>query len=592
MASSILSENNERTEADKKDGSSSIPSSDSHLSPKEVHKTKSHRTIQMVTSTPLLKNTETTNLNRDNPLAEKTNFLFHTGASVVKHYSNNIRKDRLLLTPNIPQKADISIFSTIHNVGGGSNGDHYAESRSIFKDSIDAHASAECPTTVQPPTSEIPDSEKSAVNIVPKILRFETSPQKENSKNQHSSVDMFVNMSTVKEDLSTNSAKDHVSYKKNLNYSSVQFIEPFQQSFELQKVSTNRESACNKQPKETNVQFRIPNIMSQPNLIPIRKGGKNWRRTIVLPSKRPTSIEGNSRESVPESKTMVRKSSIKIETKRSTISLKNEPIPQINEISIMDISAFQDEVNEKNPKVHTDTDNSPNNINQTSFNISLHANKSASYIVPIAGKCNESILAVSTIDTVTKVLSKCSEKTILPFNRLCNEQVLSSSKKVGEGSYGEVFLLNINDLNPSVLKIVPVDGNALVNGEPQTKLSDMLAEIVVSTDLTLLQKGVYNRGLRFEAPNFICLRNCNLVEGEYPERLLELWDEYHEIRESENERPDTKLFNREVNHDVQRFVAIEYENGGQDLETIVMNNASQGLSIFLQVAYSIAGKCT
>ena len=54
--------------------------------------------------------------------------------------------------------------------------------------------------------------------------------------------------------------------------------------------------------------------------------------------------------------------------------------------------------------------------------------------------------------------------------------------QIGEGAFGEVFLLN-TDASP-VLKIVPVDGTAPVNGQPQTKLSDMLAEIVISTELS------------------------------------------------------------------------------------------------------------
>jgi hypothetical protein len=56
--------------------------------------------------------------------------------------------------------------------------------------------------------------------------------------------------------------------------------------------------------------------------------------------------------------------------------------------------------------------------------------------------------------------------------------------QIGEGAFGEVFLLN-TDAAP-VLKIVPVDGSAPVNGQPQTKLSDMLAEIVISTELSQL----------------------------------------------------------------------------------------------------------
>ena len=47
-----------------------------------------------------------------------------------------------------------------------------------------------------------------------------------------------------------------------------------------------------------------------------------------------------------------------------------------------------------------------------------------------------------------------------------------------EGTLGEVFILPTSELDdPPVVKIVPVEGSALVNGQPQTKLKDMLAEM-------------------------------------------------------------------------------------------------------------------
>ena len=50
--------------------------------------------------------------------------------------------------------------------------------------------------------------------------------------------------------------------------------------------------------------------------------------------------------------------------------------------------------------------------------------------------------------------------------------------QIGEGTFGEVFLLPTSELDdPPVVKIVPVEGNTLVNGQPQTKLKDMLAEM-------------------------------------------------------------------------------------------------------------------
>jgi hypothetical protein len=58
--------------------------------------------------------------------------------------------------------------------------------------------------------------------------------------------------------------------------------------------------------------------------------------------------------------------------------------------------------------------------------------------------------------------------------------------QIGEGAFGEVFLLSTH--SAPVLKIVPVDGSAPVNGQPQTKLSDMLAEIIITTELSHLRQ--------------------------------------------------------------------------------------------------------
>jgi serine/threonine-protein kinase haspin len=80
------------------------------------------------------------------------------------------------------------------------------------------------------------------------------------------------------------------------------------------------------------------------------------------------------------------------------------------------------------------------------------------------------------------------------------------------------------------------------------------------------------------------------VEGKYPEELLTLWDEYNEEKVSENERPDSNLFSDGLYSRQQRFIALEYEHGGEDLEKAVVNSALQGMSIFLQVAHSMAGK--
>ena len=542
----------------------------------------------MVTSTPLLKTCENTKMNENRMLQEpEANSLFNAGSSAVKHYSNNIRTERLRITPstNYFDKNNVkdilpdspTIPKMKNNESSSSNTKQHSlskESLALAEDQIDSLNRNENPPI------EIPQ-----IVVEPKTLRFEISPEKPKSK-VHSSIDMFENLSMCNELHNQVSSKEH-GVKDNIVDDASIKITGTDHHLIKHSSSLNSDSSLHKQTKTHNVQFKVPNIVSQPSLIPIKKGGKNWRRTMVLPPTRQTSNEKLSNLD-RERKSIARKSFFKIEPRRSRTTLDNIQTSQINEISIMDISASDSNLDRKKvPPEHSNLFFSDSN---TSLNKSLITNKSSSYIVPCSEKHSTSILALSNIDVQTKVLSKCSENRIISFDRLCNQQMLKNSKKVGEGSYGEVFLLNFNELNSSVLKIVPVDGSCPVNGEPQTKLSDMLAEIVVSTDLNLLQKGFFIKDEKFQAPNFIGLRNCTLVEGQYPERLLELWDEYDENKGSENERPDANLFNVDTNTETQLFVALEYENGGEDLENIVINNSIQGLSIFLQVAYSVAGK--
>ena len=96
-----------------------------------------------------------------------------------------------------------------------------------------------------------------------------------------------------------------------------------------------------------------------------------------------------------------------------------------------------------------------------------------------------------------------------------------------------------------------MDGTVNVNGQPQTKLQDMLAEIIISNELSSLAS-------QNVAPGFLTVRRCDLTEGYYPQILLDKWDAYHEEKTSENDRPDDKLLDQ-----TQKFLVLELNNGGR-----------------------------
>lgn len=64
-------------------------------------------------------------------------------------------------------------------------------------------------------------------------------------------------------------------------------------------------------------------------------------------------------------------------------------------------------------------------------------------------------------------------------NNLKLNRFLDHCRKIGEGVYGEVFFHEYND-RKTVIKIIPIEGEELVNGERQKKFSEILSEIVIA----------------------------------------------------------------------------------------------------------------
>ncbi|KAK7084830.1 Serine/threonine-protein kinase haspin [Halocaridina rubra] len=194
----------------------------------------------------------------------------------------------------------------------------------------------------------------------------------------------------------------------------------------------------------------------------------------------------------------------------------------------------------------------------------------------------EDILSHSVLsDARRHVLTLCSQTEPLPLTECFTPGRLSCCKKIGEGVYGEVFM---NKPIPSsmddatVMKIMPIEGEFEVNGEPQKKFGEILSEIIISLELNNLRsKGVQGNG----AQNFVHVLKCWCTEGSYHADMLHLWDLYHEEKGSENDRPD-------IFPDSQMYIVLEFSHGGRDLEGFVFNNAGQSLAVFLQIAYSLA----
>lgn len=148
--------------------------------------------------------------------------------------------------------------------------------------------------------------------------------------------------------------------------------------------------------------------------------------------------------------------------------------------------------------------------------------------------------------------------------------VLKKCRKIGDGVYGEVFV-NEAPKATHVLKIIPIEGVEEINGTPQKKFDEIVQEVIISQELSSLRNDRVNG-----TAGFVEVLNVRLVEGRYPDHLLNLWDDYKDRKGTESDRPD-------IFHDDQLYIVFELANGGLDLEAFVFKNADQSFSAFNQV---------
>nr|XP_006816738.1 PREDICTED: serine/threonine-protein kinase haspin-like [Saccoglossus kowalevskii] len=174
-----------------------------------------------------------------------------------------------------------------------------------------------------------------------------------------------------------------------------------------------------------------------------------------------------------------------------------------------------------------------------------------------------------------KVLLQCEQINTIPFTKCIPAAIRKKCCKIGEGTFGEVFRMEVRR-HSLALKIIPIEGDFLVNDEPQKTFEDILPEIVISRELSALRYGVDNM-----TANYIELKDVSLIKGKYPQDLIKEWDKYDEKKTSENDRPD--IFDSS-----QLFIIFEFNDGGCDLENFEFKNMQQMKSVFQQVTCSLA----
>uniref|UniRef100_A0A8C5PPX7 Serine/threonine-protein kinase haspin n=2 Tax=Leptobrachium leishanense TaxID=445787 RepID=A0A8C5PPX7_9ANUR len=203
---------------------------------------------------------------------------------------------------------------------------------------------------------------------------------------------------------------------------------------------------------------------------------------------------------------------------------------------------------------------------------------------PLAASQRSSLLLLtprrSSCEDLTdaeKVFMECDQDQPISFRQCLSTSELLLCQKVGEGVYGEVFKTTRGGKQVA-LKVIPIEGSERVNGEDQKSFSEILPEIIISKELSLLNEGVKNL-----TTGFIRLYSAHCVQGTYPTELLKAWDTYAAAKGTENDRPDFFFLK-------QLFMVLEFEFGGIDLECMSsqLPSVSVSCTILHQVTAALA----
>lgn len=176
-----------------------------------------------------------------------------------------------------------------------------------------------------------------------------------------------------------------------------------------------------------------------------------------------------------------------------------------------------------------------------------------------------------------------SEDQVKSMTSLIKSYVKHGVKKIGEGTYGEAY----RGEDGVVMKIVPMGGDALVNGEVQMGPNEIRSETAILKCLTTLREGEHDDATKNFTDGFIRLVDASVCRGPYSEKLLQAWDKYAKTGESENERPDN-LPNEQL------YIAFACDDGGTDLEHFDIRSMKEAVAMLFQivVALSVAEEAT
>ena len=178
------------------------------------------------------------------------------------------------------------------------------------------------------------------------------------------------------------------------------------------------------------------------------------------------------------------------------------------------------------------------------------------------------------LEPMDKVLALCDPTDITPFDDVLDKKFLKHIKKIGEGSYGEVYKSLDGKGKDLILKVVPFDPEK----STEEVFAAILPELIICSTFNALRTNSLNR-----TPNFINMTRAVCVQGRFPKTLVQKWDEFELEKPDGSENPDPREYGDDHLH-----LLMFLNNGGTDLETCTFRSGQEALSVLLQVTFSLA----
>nr|CAD1833733.1 unnamed protein product [Ananas comosus var. bracteatus] len=182
-------------------------------------------------------------------------------------------------------------------------------------------------------------------------------------------------------------------------------------------------------------------------------------------------------------------------------------------------------------------------------------------------------------DHVVPYLPSFGDECLSAFAQLlmvCQQSSAVSLAEIGEGTYGEAFRAG-----ETVCKVVPIDGDSLVNGEVQKKSEEVLEEVLLSLTLNNLRNENGKTNCKNSCKGFIETKDFRVCKGSYDAGLIGAWEDWDAKHGSENDHP--KEFSEE-----QCYIVFVLADGGRDLESFVLSDYNEAKSLLVQVTVSLA----